>query len=98
MAPSTISRALKNKYFECQGQVLPLSLFLVKTVDNQSQVKIKQLLQDWIKGEDKSHPYSDEELVALFAQSQINLSRRVIAKYRKQLGIENSYGRRVKKR
>lgn len=97
LAPSTISRALKNKYFECQGQVLPLSLFLVKTVDNQSQVKVKQLLQDWIRVEDKSHPYSDEELVALFAQSKINLSRRVIAKYRKQLGIANSYSRRVKK-
>ncbi|RVU71359.1 MULTISPECIES: RNA polymerase factor sigma-54 [Lactobacillus] len=96
LAPSTISRALKYKYFECQGQVLPLNLFLVKKVADQSQEKIKALLVNWVDQEDKIAPYSDEELVQLFADKDIKLSRRVIAKYRKQLGIANSYQRKSK--
>ena len=40
-----------------------------------------------IDHEDKQHPLSDQAMVELFKNKQIQIARRTITKYRKQLGI-----------
>lgn len=95
LSPSTISRAIKDKYFECRGQVFALKILLVKGISGYTQEKIQTLLREFINHENKLSPLSDDELVMEFRKIGIGLSRRVIAKYRKQLNIGNSYARKI---
>ena len=97
LAPSTISRAIKDKYVQCQNKVFSLKiLFPRKVTTDLSQARIEYDLQQIIKKEDARAPLSDQQLVEIFAKHDVTLSRRVIAKYRKKLNIPNSYSRKSK--
>ena len=50
-------------------------------------VKMMQELKKLIDSEDKTKPYTDDELSELLKQQGLNMARRTIAKYREQLGI-----------
>lgn len=95
LAPSTISRALKDKYFECQKQIISCKTLLArKSIDQVSQAKSLHLLKKLINEENKSNPLSDEEIANVLKENGIKLSRRVVSKYRKILEIPNSYKRK----
>lgn len=97
LAISTISRAIKDKYVECQGKVFSLKLlFPRKSISNLTQNQLEGMLKDFIKLEDPNRPLSDEQLVNKFKEKEISISRRTISKYRKKLGIKNSYQRNQK--
>ena len=97
LAISTISRAIKDKYVECQGKVFSLKLlFPRKRISNLTQNQLERMLKDFIKLEDPQEPLSDEQLVNKFKEKEISISRRTISKYRKKLGIKNSYQRNQK--
>ncbi len=97
LAISTISRAIKDKYVECQGKVFSLKLlFPRKSISNLTQNQLEEMLKDFIKLEDPNRPLSDEQLVNKFKEKEISISRRTISKYRKKLGIKNSYQRNQK--
>ncbi|UKV65708.1 RNA polymerase factor sigma-54 [Lactobacillus johnsonii] len=97
LAISTISRAIKDKYVECQGKVFSLKLlFPRKSISNLTQNQLERMLKDFIKLEDPQEPLSDEQLVNKFEEKEISISRRTISKYRKKLGIKNSYQRNQK--
>ena len=97
LATSTISRAIKDKYVECQGKVFSLKLlFPRKSISNLTQNQLERMLKDFIKLEDPQEPLSDEQLVNKFKEKEISISRRTISKYRKKLGIKNSYQRNQK--
>ncbi len=97
LAISTISRAIKDKYVECQGKVFSLKLlFPRKSISNLTQNQLERMLKDFIKLEDPQEPLSDEQLVNKFKEKEISISRRTISKYRKKLGIKNSYQRNQK--
>ena len=49
--------------------------------------EIKSILMDCIDDEDKSKPYTDEELAAKLKEKKYNIARRTVAKYREQLSI-----------
>lgn len=99
LAPSTISRAIKDKYVECQGQIFSLKLLFPRNVKaGHSQNYVSDKIVQLIKQEDPASPLSDAELAAIFAKDDFQLSRRVIAKYRQKLGIKNSYQRQRKDR
>ena len=54
------------------------------------EVSIKEvhnLLKELVEGEDKSNPYTDEQLMNLLAERGFHVARRTIAKYREQLHI-----------
>ena len=55
----------------------------------------KALLKRFIDGEDKRRPLSDEKLCRLMAQEGCTISRRTAAKYRDELGIPSTVGRRL---
>ena len=88
---STISRCVKGKYVQYPKRtVLMKSLFTAGMVD-----PIKKLVKEIIAGEDRSRPYSDQKIKSLLEKQNVFISRRVIAKYREELGIKGSFERKT---
>ena len=63
---------------------------------NRQKKIIKNLIEKALVKEDPQKPLSDEKLVNKFKEKEILISRRIISKYRKKLGIKNSYQRNQK--
>ena len=53
-----------------------------------------QVLGKLIAGEDKKKPLSDQKLCELMSREGCELSRRTVAKYRDELGIPSTTGRK----
>ncbi len=89
---STISRVKSSKYALVDGHMYSLEHFFlrVRTNANGDTVmmhKVEQLLKDIIDSEDKSAPYSDEQLTELLAEKGETIKHRTVTKYRNKLGI-----------
>ncbi|MEM6749175.1 MAG: RNA polymerase factor sigma-54 [Planctomycetota bacterium] len=96
---ATVSRAVSEKYMQTPRGVYPLRMFFsggTETEEGQAmswaavQAKLKQV----IDAEDKAAPLSDDQLVEKMRAQGIELARRTVAKYRKQLGIATARQRR----
>ena len=94
MHSSTISRTINNKYFEINQQIFPLNSLLMGKKTKDLTDPIQKAIQLIVAKEHPSFPYSDYEIGMLLKKQNINISRRTINKYRKIMGIENSYKRR----
>ena len=97
---STVSRALKNKYLQCSMGVYPLNYFFPRSLggpagETTSADAARSLLKKLVAGEDKHKPLSDQKLCELMAKEGCELSRRTVAKYRDQLQIPGTGGRRA---
>ena len=94
--PSTISRAISNKYLSCSRGVFALKDFFSTAVDeNISSASIKEYISELIKNEDRKKPISDNKILAKIEEKfGIKIVRRTIAKYRKQLNIAGSSERK----
>lgn len=101
VSESTISRVVKHKYAETPYGIFAFKDFFSSTAgrddnyDSISRQKVKSHIIRLIETEDKHNPLSDQELVDILKQDGLNISRRIIAKYRDELGILNS---RLRKR
>ncbi|MFO8163172.1 MAG: RNA polymerase factor sigma-54 [Desulfatiglandales bacterium] len=103
MHESTVSRVMNNKYMYTPFGIFVLKYFLNSTiqsvdgVDKIGSLRVKENLKKIIREEDKSKPFSDQEIVNILARSNINIARRTVAKYREMLKIlpsnqrKNSY-------
>ena len=95
---STVSRTVKDKYIQCASGVYPLSYFFSRSLggsaDAASPDAAKALLKKLIAGEDKKKPLSDQKLCELMSREGCELSRRTVAKYRDELGIPSTTGRK----
>lgn len=90
---STVSRAIKDKYLQYRHTIFIKDLFTTTAFSSQEDVSIgniKQHMQEIIAEEDKQKPLSDLKIAALMQERQIDISRRTVTKYRKQLGIPES--------
>ena len=47
---------------------------------------VKSRIKEIIAGEDPKKPYSDQKIVALLKDKDINIARRTVTKYREMLG------------
>ena len=94
--PSTISRAISNKYLSCNRGVMPLKKFFAAALDEEtSNETIKEYLCELIKSEDKKKPLSDIKILKMIeSKFKIKMVRRTITKYRKQLNIAGSSERK----
>lgn len=97
---STISRVIRNKYIQCNYGIIPMSYLFshaVPTKDNStiSSEGLKELIRNMISKEDKRHPLSDQHICDLLLENNIIISRRAISKYRVELGIPSTFGRKV---
>ena len=102
ISQSTVSRIVRNKYLQLPGKVLLLKDLIEKRVNRYedgadvTSNDLKFLIEELVKKEEKSNPFSDERLRdALKAQFKVNLSRRTVAKYRLDLNIPSSKMRRL---
>jgi len=94
--PSTISRAIANKYIACDRGVFAMKEFFTTAIDEEtSNAAIKEYIVKLIKEEPKEKPLSDMKLLELVQeQFGVKMVRRTIAKYRKQLNIAGSSERK----
>lgn len=97
---STVSRVTSNKYVDTPfGIILLKNLFTEGIINKEGEVISNRVIQSAIEGvienENKSNPYTDQQLVAILANKGINVARRTIAKYREQLQIPVAQLRRM---
>lgn len=94
---STVSRAVAGKHAETPWGVLPLRHFFQAEAGGSSRSvtsDVRAEVAAVIEAEDPSAPLSDDEIVAELDRRGLELARRTVAKYRKELGIQSSYRRR----
>ena len=99
MHESTISRVTSNKYVHTPRGIFELKFFFNSAIKRGSQEDIasesvKQAIKKIVDGEDPRNPYSDQKIVELLAQQDIDIARRTVAKYRDMLGILSSSKRK----
>jgi RNA polymerase sigma-54 factor len=100
MHESTVSRVMNNKYIYTPFGVFELRHFLnsgiqsVDGVDMVASLSVKERIKEIIKSENKAKPCSDQEIANILKQSNIDIARRTVAKYREMLGILPSNQRR----
>ncbi|MCF6339308.1 MAG: RNA polymerase factor sigma-54 [Sulfurimonas sp.] len=94
--PSTISRAIANKYIACDRGVFTMKEFFTTAIDEDvSNAAIKEFLVGIVKKENRQKPLSDMKLLDLIQDEfKVKMVRRTIAKYRKQLNIAGSSERK----
>ena len=97
---STVSRAVKGKYADFDGNIIAIKdMFSLKASrqdqDAKSADMIKKFIQRQITQEDKRSPLSDQQLCSSLAENGVNISRRLVAKYREGLGIPSSMRRKM---
>ncbi|HET7701705.1 MAG TPA: RNA polymerase factor sigma-54 [Candidatus Limnocylindria bacterium] len=83
MHESTVSRATAGKFVLIpNGQVVPFAVFFTASLG------VKDVIKQIIENEDRTRPYSDQEIVEkLRSDNGIILARRTVAKYREELSI-----------
>jgi RNA polymerase sigma-54 factor len=96
---TTVSRAVDDKWIQTPRGIYPLKRFFVggTTSDDGEEVAwdaIRIKLQEVVDHEDKTKPYSDDELVRQLKKHGLNVARRTITKYRRKMGIPSSRQRR----
>ncbi|WP_096029569.1 RNA polymerase factor sigma-54 [Campylobacter lanienae] len=94
--PSTISRAIQNKYLSSKRGIVPLkNFFAAAAAQEVSNAAIKEFLLNLIKSENRLKPLSDEAILGMIeSEFKIKLVRRTITKYRKMLNIASSSERK----
>jgi RNA polymerase sigma-54 factor len=99
--PSTVSRAVANKYVHTPQGVLELRSFFSESVNGpqgseMSLSSLKRRVKQMIKDEDTAHPYTDDQITKKLNDEGIHVTRRTVAKYREDLRIPSTHRRRVK--
>src|SRR5689334_5361714 len=99
--PSTVSRAVANKYVHTPQGVFELRYFFSEAVQGPSGggtplLLLKRKVKKMIEEEDRSKPLTDEQITALLQTEGINVTRRTVAKYREDMKIPSTHQRRVR--
>jgi RNA polymerase sigma-54 factor len=97
--PSTVSRAVANKYAHSPQGVLELRSFFSESANgpegaDTSLLVLKRKVRKLIEEEDASHPLTDDQLAAKLQSQGIQLTRRTVAKYREDMNIPSTHQRR----
>ncbi len=96
-AESTISRAVANKYIECNLGIFPLKHFFTNAVNNKdlSSSQIKSYIKNLVEYESREEPLTDQDLLdSIQEKFSLKMVRRTITKYRKMLDIPSSKERK----
>jgi RNA polymerase sigma-54 factor len=97
--PSTVSRAVANKYVHTPQGVYELRFFFAEGVNGPEggdlplpllKKKVRKLIED----EDPRKPLTDDALTAALQQQGIQVTRRTVAKYREDMNIPSTHQRR----
>jgi RNA polymerase sigma-54 factor len=99
--PSTVSRAVANKYCHTPQGVFELRYFFSESVQGPSGADLPLLLlkrkvKKMIEDEDSRRPLTDEQITSLLQAEGIDVTRRTVAKYREDMKIPSTHQRRVR--
>ena len=99
--PSTVSRAVANKYVHTAQGVYELRFFFSEGVNGPEGgdlplVLLKRKVKKLIEEEDPRKPLTDDHLAAELKAQGINVTRRTVAKYREDMQIPSTHQRRVR--
>ena len=92
--PSTVSRAMKNKYIACKWGLFPLSFLFAQDVCGDTADNISEIIKEIISGEDPGKPLSDNEISKMLSDMGYDIARRTVAKYRDKINIPSATGRK----
>lgn len=105
-SPSTVCRAIREKYIKLpygRGVVL-LSAFFVKeakmaagsTGNKMTREDVKRRVKEIVDAEDKNHPLIDAQIAELLNKEGIVYKRRMISRFRGEMGISGEKERKGK--
>jgi RNA polymerase sigma-54 factor len=99
--PSTVSRAVANKYAHTAQGVFELRYFFSESVNGPegggtSLLILKRRVKKLIDEEDPGRPLTDEQITRILQSQGIQVTRRTVAKYREDMKIPSTHQRRVK--
>jgi RNA polymerase sigma-54 factor len=99
--PSTVSRAVANKYAHTPQGVFELRYFFSEAVQGPSGsatplLIVKRRVKKMIEDENAAHPLTDEQITARLQAEGIQVTRRTVAKYREDMKIPSTHQRRVR--
>jgi RNA polymerase sigma-54 factor len=99
--PSTVSRAVANKYVHTPQGVFELRYFFSESVNgpeggNTSLLILKRRVKKLIDEENPAKPLTDEQITRILQSQGIQVTRRTVAKYREDMKIPSTHQRRVK--
>ena len=99
--PSTVSRAVANKYAHTPQGVFELRYFFSESVNgpegsSTSLLILKRRVKKLIEEEDPARPLTDEQITRILQSQGIQVTRRTVAKYREDMRIPSTHQRRVK--
>ena len=97
--PSTVSRAVANKYAHTPQGVIELRAFFSEGANGPEGadtplVVLKRMVRKLIEEEDVRHPLTDDQLAAMLQAKGIQVTRRTVAKYREDMHIPSTHQRR----
>jgi RNA polymerase sigma-54 factor len=99
--PSTVSRAVSNKYAHTPQGVFELRFFFSEAVNGPegagtSLMLLKRRVKKLIEDEDPRKPLTDDHITLLLQKDGIDVTRRTVAKYREDMRIPSTHQRRVR--
>ena len=99
--PSTVSRAVANKFAHTPQGVFELRFFFSEAVNGPmgngtSLLIVKRKVKKYIENEDPRNPLTDEKIALMLKEEGISVTRRSITKYREDLKIPSTHQRRVR--
>ena len=99
MHESTISRVTTNKYVHTPQGIFELKYFFNSSInrtdgDTIASESVRNRILELISSENPKKPLSDQRLVAMLVDFDINIARRTVAKYREMLHIPSSSKRK----
>jgi len=99
--PSTVSRAVANKYVHTQQGVFELRYFFSESVQGPeggetSLLILKRRVKKMIEEEDPARPLTDDVITHMLQTQGIKVTRRTVAKYREDMHIPSTHQRRVR--
>src|SRR5437764_12504347 len=99
--PSTVSRAVSNKYVHTPQGVFELRYFFSEGVQGPegagtSLLILKRRVKKLIEEEDPARPLTDDQITRILQSQGIQVTRRTVAKYREDMKIPSTHQRRIK--
>jgi RNA polymerase sigma-54 factor len=97
---STVSRAVRDKYIYTNNGTIKVKDLFTSAITTEvlgedvSSNSIRKIMKELIEKEDKLKTISDQQICDELNRNGINISRRTVAKYREEMGIKSSKGRK----
>lgn len=90
--PTTVGRAISDKYAETPFGLLPLKFFFSGGYESSggeslSSESVKNKIKKIVEEESPRSPLSDSKIAKILAEDGVAVARRTVAKYRDELGI-----------